>query len=290
MRQILIIILIFLSLQAFTQVRVRGYYKKDGTYVQPHYRSNPDGNPYNNWSYPGNTNPYTGKVAPGNPETYLKNYYNPSSNSSTYHSSYSNSSYSNSSLSNNYYSINYVTVNSLNVRDGPSTNYQVIGSLSYANDVTIMGNNSNGWVKIQYTDYNDFDFNSFSSKIKYGYVYGAYLSGSNPLIDGLKTNNSNSTYSIISKTIHPFETGTGSLTIWTDCDNDGEIKINLDNIYIGTLTNYFSKGTPTCGENGTLSIIKPAGSYKLTAKSYQNIWSGTISITEEQCLIQKLEK
>lgn len=55
--------------------RVRGYYRKDGTYVQPHYRSNPDGNPYNNWSYPGNVNPYTGAVAPGNSGTYLKNYY-----------------------------------------------------------------------------------------------------------------------------------------------------------------------------------------------------------------------
>jgi len=56
-------------------VPVKGYYRKDGTYVKPHYRSNPDGNPYNNWSFPGNTNPYTGKVAPGNPDTYLKNYY-----------------------------------------------------------------------------------------------------------------------------------------------------------------------------------------------------------------------
>jgi hypothetical protein len=43
--------------------------------VKSHYRSSPDGNPYNNWSYPGNTNPYTGKVAKGNPSTYLKNYY-----------------------------------------------------------------------------------------------------------------------------------------------------------------------------------------------------------------------
>lgn len=57
-------------------VSVKGYYRKDGTYVAPHMRSAPDGNPYNNWSYPGNTNPYTGKVAPGNPETYLDNYYN----------------------------------------------------------------------------------------------------------------------------------------------------------------------------------------------------------------------
>jgi len=65
--------------EAHAAVHVKGYRKKNGTYVQPHYRSNPDGNPYNNWSYPGNTNPYTGKVAPGNPDTYLNNYYNNSS-------------------------------------------------------------------------------------------------------------------------------------------------------------------------------------------------------------------
>ncbi len=72
----LIIFIGFLGLtfDADAAVRVRGYYRKDGTYVQPHYRSNPDGNPYNNWSFPGNINPYTGKVAPGNPDTYLKNY------------------------------------------------------------------------------------------------------------------------------------------------------------------------------------------------------------------------
>jgi len=56
-------------------VRVSGYYRKNGTYVAPHYRSNPDGNPYNNWSYPGNTNLYTGRTATGNPSTYLNNYY-----------------------------------------------------------------------------------------------------------------------------------------------------------------------------------------------------------------------
>ena len=37
-------------------------------------RSSPDKSPYNNYSFPGNTNPYTGKVATGNPETYLGNY------------------------------------------------------------------------------------------------------------------------------------------------------------------------------------------------------------------------
>jgi len=54
---------------------VRGYYRSNGTYVRPHYRTNPDGNPYNNYSFPGNYNPNTGMITPGNPDTYLKRYY-----------------------------------------------------------------------------------------------------------------------------------------------------------------------------------------------------------------------
>jgi hypothetical protein len=42
-------------------VRARGYYRGNGTYVAPHYRSAPDGIRSNNWSHRGNTNPYTGK-------------------------------------------------------------------------------------------------------------------------------------------------------------------------------------------------------------------------------------
>lgn len=74
-RFILLIAVLFIVLNSWAQVHVRGYYRKDGTYVQPHYRSSPDGNPYNNYSYPGNYNPYTGRIAPGNPYTYLYNYY-----------------------------------------------------------------------------------------------------------------------------------------------------------------------------------------------------------------------
>jgi len=42
-------------------VSVHGYVRKDGTYVQPHHRSAPDGVFGNNWSTSGNVNPYTGK-------------------------------------------------------------------------------------------------------------------------------------------------------------------------------------------------------------------------------------
>ena len=54
------------------QVYVNPYVRRDGTQVEGHYRSAPDGNPSNNYSYPGNTNPYTGRVAPGSSDTYLR--------------------------------------------------------------------------------------------------------------------------------------------------------------------------------------------------------------------------
>lgn len=63
---------------------VHGYTRSDGTYVHGYMRSSPDSNPYNNYSFPGNTNPYTGKVAPGNPDTYLRNYYNHNGSSGAY--------------------------------------------------------------------------------------------------------------------------------------------------------------------------------------------------------------
>ncbi len=63
-----------IEFDASGRVRVNGYYRKDGTYVRPHYRTKPDGNPYNNYSFPGNYNPNTDKYSTGNPHTYLQRY------------------------------------------------------------------------------------------------------------------------------------------------------------------------------------------------------------------------
>ena len=46
---------------------VRGYTRSDGTYVAPHFRSNPNGTTLDNWSTKGNTNPYTGKAGTVDP-------------------------------------------------------------------------------------------------------------------------------------------------------------------------------------------------------------------------------
>lgn len=47
---------------------VRGYTRKDGTYVQPHMQTNPNGTRADNWSTVGNVNPYTGQ--PGTKPLY----------------------------------------------------------------------------------------------------------------------------------------------------------------------------------------------------------------------------
>ena len=71
----LMVITSFLTVSFAEAGRVRGYYRQNGTYVQPHYRTNPDGNPYNNYSLPGNYNPNKGTITPGNPNTHLDRYH-----------------------------------------------------------------------------------------------------------------------------------------------------------------------------------------------------------------------
>lgn len=43
-------------------VHIRGHFRKNGSYVAPHYRSAPDGHFYNNWSTRRNFNPHTRKT------------------------------------------------------------------------------------------------------------------------------------------------------------------------------------------------------------------------------------
>ena len=58
---------------------VNPYVRSDGTFVQGHYRTQSNGNTWDNWSTRGNTNPFTGKpgyVDPlGGSSTYRQNTY-----------------------------------------------------------------------------------------------------------------------------------------------------------------------------------------------------------------------
>ena len=47
---------------------VKGYVKKNGTYVAPHKQTNPNGTQRDNWTSKPNTNPYTGKDGTKEPQ------------------------------------------------------------------------------------------------------------------------------------------------------------------------------------------------------------------------------
>lgn len=60
-RHIIGLTLMLCCMSASADQYIQGYTRSDGTYVQGHHRSNPDHNPYNNYSSSGNSNPYTGE-------------------------------------------------------------------------------------------------------------------------------------------------------------------------------------------------------------------------------------
>ncbi|MDS4076964.1 MAG: hypothetical protein RKO68_13560 [Candidatus Accumulibacter sp.] len=48
---------------------IKGYTKKDGTYVAPSHAKDPNNSKSDNWSAKGNVNPYTGKEGTKDPYT-----------------------------------------------------------------------------------------------------------------------------------------------------------------------------------------------------------------------------
>jgi hypothetical protein len=68
MKTIIAVVLVLVSAAVSAQVHVKGYTKKDGTYVAPHERTAPNGTINDNYSTKGNVNPYTGKEGTVQPE------------------------------------------------------------------------------------------------------------------------------------------------------------------------------------------------------------------------------
>ena len=53
--------LLVASMPAVAQTMVDGYIRKDGTYVAPHIRSEPNQQRFDNYNAQGNVNPYSGQ-------------------------------------------------------------------------------------------------------------------------------------------------------------------------------------------------------------------------------------
>lgn len=56
-------------------MRVSGYTRKDGTYVQPYFRTAPNSTNLDNFSTKGNVNPYTGKPGWIDPDSKYNTFY-----------------------------------------------------------------------------------------------------------------------------------------------------------------------------------------------------------------------
>jgi hypothetical protein len=62
MKKLLLLLpFLLIGLIGSAQTKVKGYTKKNGTYVAPHYKSKSNSTKMDNYSTKGNTNPYTGR-------------------------------------------------------------------------------------------------------------------------------------------------------------------------------------------------------------------------------------
>jgi len=84
---------------------------------------------------------------------------------------------------------------------------------------------------------------------------------------------------------NPYGGNNGKTSIWTSVGERFEIYLN--NSYQGTLTQYFTSGNPNCGQDGTLSLVLPAGQYTFSAKSNRNTWTGNLTIYKGECNLFK---
>ena len=75
MKTLLTILLLSITTLSYSQKRVGGYTKSNGTYVAPYYRTEANNTKYDNYSTKGNYNPYTGKWGTKNVDGSIT-YYN----------------------------------------------------------------------------------------------------------------------------------------------------------------------------------------------------------------------
>jgi hypothetical protein len=85
---------------------------------------------------------------------------------------------------------------------------------------------------------------------------------------------------------NPYGGDNGKASIWTSVGE--RFDIYLDNNYQGNVTQYFSSGQPNCGQDGTLSVVLPAGQYSFSAKGSRNNWTGTLTVYKGECNLFKV--
>ncbi|WP_379969844.1 hypothetical protein [Epilithonimonas sp. UC225_85] len=195
MKKLFTLFVVLLSIYNYSQVSVRGYYRKNGTYVQPHVRTAPNSTVTDNYSYRGNYNPnteYTTTSSISSPSksnydkewvdgyyradgTYVSGYYR-KKRATTTSSNNSNYVYSGNSSSNNYKSSTkkYVNTTNVNLRTAPEVSDNIIEELAFSDEVTSI-EQLGYWDKVRVKRYLP-STNSYS--MIDGYINSRYLTAS----------------------------------------------------------------------------------------------------------------
>ena len=157
-----------------------------------------------------------------------------------------------------------VTVYALNIRKGPSTSYERIGSLTEGQKVTVTSTASNGWYKIK------------TSSGKVGYVSPKYLKVSTTEADKDDKYDNENTHK-----------GTYVVKTYAKISKVGKVSVSSLNLRTGPSTSYSKKGSLHKGyvvgivkqySNGWYQVKLKNGTKGCVDGSYLKITSGTSSV------------
>jgi hypothetical protein len=162
--------------------------------------------------------------------------------------------------------------------DGPIT-YNLNSDLSSG---TVSGTITADYdVTYESNDYTvDWDFDISSSKVS-----GTYT------IDGTSYDYSGTAPEVDTTGETTSDDGTTGIFFWTDNDGGhGDITIEVDGSYVGTLSNWFTSGTPEYGDQGTVSVSLTAGTHSYYAETADQhyYWSSSFTLSEGEIRSQKL--
>jgi subtilisin-like proprotein convertase family protein len=74
----------------------------------------------------------------------------------------------------------------------------------------------------------------------------------------------------------------GTLTVWTSCQNCGNIEVKISSESMRTLTHHYLS-EPKCKEDKTLYRTLSPGTYQVTAESQTGTWNETATIKSGSC-------
>lgn len=183
MKNIYYLFLLIFITNCYSQVNVKGYYRSNGTYVQPHQRTVPNSTITDNYSYPGNYNPNiscdnssyhtntnTNFTSSSNTKTeWVDGYYR---NDGTYVNGYYKKKEKESNIPTNTSVKKYINTTLVNLRTSPEVSENIIDKLSYGDEITSLYNFGN-WEKVSIKKYNAY---TYSYETYEGYINSRYLS------------------------------------------------------------------------------------------------------------------